>query len=120
MELTISDCITLDFLIYCGKGMFTDDDPFLEMPRTGQIPSILIEQLFRKGHVIFSDSYFTSPSLTMFSLQNHTHLSETVRTNRNLFSKKIVNVPLHRGTAVFYKLSNGEPIMSCKISFLRG
>ena len=79
MEFTISDCITLDFLIYCGKGMSTDDDLFLEMPRTEQIPSILIEQLFRKSLVIFSDSYFTSPSLAMFSLQNHTHLCETVK-----------------------------------------
>ena len=24
--------ITLDFLVYCGKGMYDDDDPYLEMP----------------------------------------------------------------------------------------
>ena len=45
-ELTASDSMTLDFMIYCGKGMFKDDDPFSEMPNTECIPSILMECFF--------------------------------------------------------------------------
>ena len=63
---------------------------------------------------IGSYNYYTSPDLALLFLQNHTHLCGTGRTNIKLFSKEIVNVPLDRGTDVFYKPSNGEPIMACK------
>ena len=42
-ELRTSSGITLDFLVYCGKGMFSDDDPYYDMPSSERIPSILIQ-----------------------------------------------------------------------------
>ena len=45
------------------------------------------------------DNYYTSPSLPMFFLQHHTHLCETVISNRKIFSKEIVSKLLDRGTA---------------------
>ena len=38
VELTTSDGITLDFMVYCGKGIFIDDDPNSDMPSTERIP----------------------------------------------------------------------------------
>ena len=39
-ELATSDGITLDFLIYCSKGMFTNDDPNSDFPTTERIPAV--------------------------------------------------------------------------------
>lgn len=55
-ELT-SEGITLDFLTYCGKGMFADDDPNSGMPSTERIPSVLMESYFGKGHVLYTDNF---------------------------------------------------------------
>ena len=45
-ELMIPDGISLDFMIYCGKGVFMDDDPFSEMASMKCIPSILMKCFF--------------------------------------------------------------------------
>ena len=50
-ELTTSDGITLDFLVYCGKGMFADDDINSEMPSSERIPSVLMETFLGKDHM---------------------------------------------------------------------
>lgn len=92
--------------------MFTDDDLFSETTSMELIPSILMERFFGKGSVLFTDKYYTSPSLAMLFLQNHTYFYGTVRINRKHFFKEIVNVPLDRATALFYKSSNAEPIMT--------
>ena len=39
-ELTTSDGITLDFLVYCGKGMFYNDDEHSSMPSTQRILTV--------------------------------------------------------------------------------
>ena len=44
-ELCTSDGITIDFIIYCGKGMFSDDDPHSDMPSTERIPAVLMAPL---------------------------------------------------------------------------
>ena len=41
-ELTTSQGITFDMLVYCGKGMFHDDDPHSDSPTTERIPQILM------------------------------------------------------------------------------
>jgi len=35
--------VTLDFLAYCGKGMFTEDHPGNNMPTTERIPAVLMD-----------------------------------------------------------------------------
>ena len=99
--------------------MFTDDDLFSETTSMELIPSILMECFFGKGSVLFTDKYYTSPSIAVLFLQNHTYFYGTVRINRKHFFKEIVNVPLDRATALFYKSSNAEPIMTCKYRSIR-
>ena len=43
-ELTTSNGITLDLLVYCGKGMFYNDN-FEELPQSERIPVSLMESL---------------------------------------------------------------------------
>ena len=56
-ELKTSNGITLDLLVYPGKGMFSGDDPNSDMPTTEHIPSVLMEPFLGKGHILFTDNY---------------------------------------------------------------
>ena len=42
-KLATSHGITLDLLVYSGKGMFGEDDPNSDIPATGRIPSLPME-----------------------------------------------------------------------------
>ena len=112
-ELCTSDGITLDFLIYCGKGMFSDDDPHSDMPTTERIPAVLMKEFLGKGHVLFTDNFYTSPTLAKFLTDNDTHLCGTVRPNRYNFPKEINNVALEKGEACFYAQVN-DPMIAVK------
>ena len=48
-ELATSHGITLDLLVYSGKGMFEEDTPNSDMPATEMISSVLMEPFFWKG-----------------------------------------------------------------------
>ena len=61
-ELCTSNGITLDFLIYCGKGIFYADDPNTDMPTTESIPAVLIESYLGKGYCLL---------LVIFTLVHH-------------------------------------------------
>ena len=114
-ELSTPDGITLDFLIYCGKGMFADDDINSEMPSSERIPSVLMETFLGKGHVLFTDNYFTSPTIAKYLIANKTHLCGTVRSNRYNYPKEIVDEVLEKGDAVFYQIQdNDSPMVACK------
>ena len=113
-KLTSSDGITLDFLIYCGKGMFKEGNPNSGMPSTERIPTILMQEYFGKGHTLHTDNYYTSPSLALHFLNNSTHLCGTVHTNRRMYSKKIIEVPLEKGTATFFRPENNQLIIARK------
>ena len=65
-DLGTTDGITLDFLVYCGKGMFHNDDPNSEMPSTERIPSVLMAPYLGKGYVLYTDNYYTSPLAAYF------------------------------------------------------
>ena len=70
----MSDGITLDFLIYCGHGMFNGDDENEEMPVTERIPVALMQPYLDSGRITIPFSveqskqteYFTVQSLLMF------------------------------------------------------
>ena len=112
-ELCTSEVITLDFLIYCGKGMFYDDENS-ELPSTERIPFVLMEQYLNKSHVLFTDNYYTSPTLAKLFLENGTYLCGTVRSNRKHFCKDLVGVQLERGNAAFYRSVNEPNIVLAK------
>ena len=112
-ELYTENGITLDVLVYCGKGMFGDDDLNSDIPTTERIPSVLMVPFFCKGHVLFTDNYYTSPTLAKHFTDNSTHLYETIRTNRYNYSTDIINEALEKGDALFY-LKTDNPMIACK------
>ena len=61
------------------------------------------------GHILFTDNYYTSPTLASFFLENKTHLCGTIRANRYNFPRDLVNTDLDKGTAVLFY--NTEPPM---------
>ena len=91
-ELCTSTGITLDFLVYCGKGMYDDDDPYLEMPSSERIPMVLMEPYIGKGHTLCTDNFYTTSSLGKHFLQKNTDLCGTIRNNRKKFSTEILQV----------------------------
>jgi len=60
--------------------MFTDDDPHSDMPTTEHIPVVLLQNFLGKVE-LYTDNYYTSPSLALFLLENDTHLCGTIKTN---------------------------------------
>ena len=101
-EWCTTDGITLVFLVYCGKRMFHQDDPNSDMPMTERIPAVLMDSYLGKGYSLHTDNFYTSPTLAKFFLDNNTHLSGTVRSNRYNVPKNLVSEELEKGTAVFY------------------
>ena len=81
-EVTSSDGRTLDFLVYCGRGMFYNYNEHSDMPTSERILVSLMTPFLNKGHILFIDNFYTSPSLATFLLENGTHLCGIVRTNR--------------------------------------
>ena len=107
-ELCTSEGITLDFLVYCGKGMFTDDCPNSNMPTTERIPAVLMKEYLGKGHTLYTDNFYTSPSLAKFFLDNQTHLVGTVRSNRLNYPKEIIPINLDKGKACFFQQKDSK------------
>ena len=96
-ELCTSSGITLDLLVYCGKGMFSDDDMGGDMPHLERIPALLMEPFLNNNHTLHTDNYYTSPALANYFLENGTHLCGTVRSNRQNFPKELVAKELSKG-----------------------
>ena len=79
-----------------------------------RIPVSLMTPFLNKGHIVFTDNFYTSPSLTTFFLENGTHLCRTVHTNRRYYSTEISTENLEKGTAAFYNADHHERIIACK------
>ena len=109
-ELSTSNGVTLDLVVYCGKGAFYNDDE--HMPTTEWIPVVLMEPFLNKGHILFTDNYYTSLSLATHLLENLIHLCGIVRSNWKFYCKEIVNVQLEKGTASFFRASHEHIIAS--------
>ena len=97
-------------LVYCGKGMFTNDDPYSDHPSTKRIPEVL-----NKGHILYTDNYYTSPALARFLISHRTYLCGTIKFNRRNYAKELVNVDLEKGTAAFYVPDDeNDKLLACK------
>jgi len=90
--------------------MYDDDDLHADMPASERIPMVLMEPFVGKGHVLYTDNFYTSPVLANHFLANNTHLCGTIKKNRKNFSKDIVPENLEKGTAVFYKCNESKMI----------
>ena len=115
-EVCTADGITLDLLVYCGKGMFADDDPNSDMPATERISLVLMKPFFDRRHVLYTDNYYTSPSLATYFLGRSTHLCGTIRPNRKFFSKDLVATPVEKSQSIFYKPTKApnNEMLGCK------
>ena len=61
-ELPTSHGISLDLLVYSGKGMFGEGDPNSGMPATERIPSVLMEiVLFLEKAMCFTRQFLHQP-----------------------------------------------------------
>ena len=68
-ELTISDGIALNVVLYCDTGMFfSEGNEHEDMPARKYIPVELMKPFLNKGHVLYTDDLYTSPMLASFFL----------------------------------------------------
>ena len=100
-ELTTSNGITIDTLVYCGKGMFNDDDPLSDSPTTERIPQVLMQPFLGKGHALYTDNFYTSPALAKYMIDNKTHLCVSIKSTRRNYAKELMNVKLEKGNVAF-------------------
>ncbi|XP_057310011.1 piggyBac transposable element-derived protein 4-like [Hydractinia symbiolongicarpus] len=96
--------------------MFYDDDGNEGMPTTELIPASLMVPYLYKNQILFTDNFYTSPSLAEYFLNHGTHLCGTVRSNRKHFCKDIIDVALEKGEASFYRSTNNNKIVVSKYS----
>ena len=101
-------------LVYCGKGIFHDEDPYSNSPSTERILQVLMQPYLGKGHILYTDNYYTNPAVADFFINNRTHLCGTVKVDRKNYAKELVDVQLEKGTAAFYKPVSGTPMLVCK------
>ena len=83
-ELCTSSGITLDFLVYCGQGMCSNDDLYSKMPASEHIPIVLMEPFLGKGHVLYTDNFYTSPLLAKHFLSKDTHLCGAIKKTQKI------------------------------------
>jgi hypothetical protein len=103
-ELTTDNGITLDVLVYCGKGMYyAEDNQYESMATTERIPIELMRPFLGRGHVLYTDNFYTAPSTAKFLLVHETYLCGTVKNNRKNYCKTIKHFALEKGQATFFE-----------------
>ena len=94
---------------------FSEGNEHEDMPVTERIPVELMKPFLNKGHILYTDNFYTNPMLASFFLQNQTYLCGTVKKNRKHYCKDISNIILEKGTASFYQTSNvNSKMLACK------
>ncbi|KAG8222624.1 hypothetical protein J437_LFUL002618 [Ladona fulva] len=97
----LCDCetgIVLDMIVYTGKK--TDIIWSSELGLSGEVVKKLMGNYLGKGHILYTDNYYTSPNLCDFLLKNKTGSWGTVRVNRKnmptFHKKKMVRGDIER------------------------
>ena len=103
-----------DFLVYCGRGMFYDDDGNEDMLTTERIPVFLIQPFPNKGRILFTYNFYTSPSPAEHLLDNNTHLCGTVQTDCRNYCSEITQVNLDKGQSAFFQSTNHPGVLAYK------
>ena len=83
----------LDFAIYTGA---TDDKKTTDLGQ--KVVLKLMEQYRGKGHCLFIDNFYTSPSLLLALLDQGTYCTGTVCTNRKGFPKQLPLIDMVEGS----------------------
>lgn len=92
---------TYNFKVYCGK----------ESDKNSSVPSkvviSLMDGLLNEGRTLCTDNYYTSVSLAHELLKKKTHLIGTLRSNRKLNPKSVVEKKLKKGESVAEESNTG-------------
>lgn len=81
----LCDCETgyaLDFIVYIGKDTDLHNDANPHLGITGAVVVQLLTPYLNKGHSLYTDNFYSSPSLSQFLLDKKTNSCGTVRQNR--------------------------------------
>ncbi|XP_022904015.2 piggyBac transposable element-derived protein 4-like [Onthophagus taurus] len=79
----LCDCETgyvLNFIVYTGKQ--TEIELYQDLGVSGSVVTTLMQPYLDKGHSLFTDNWYTSPTLSTYLFQHKTNTCGTVRTNR--------------------------------------
>ena len=80
---------------------YSEDDECESVATTERIPVELLRPFLNRGHVLYTDNFYTSPC--KFLLNNVTFLCGTIKNNRKSYCKVIKQVVLQKGQASFFK-----------------
>lgn len=99
---------TYAFRVYTGKT--------LEKEKTTptNIVMSLCEDLFDKGHTLYTDNWYTSLELAEKLISKNTHLVGTLRTNRRGNSHQVLSTKLKRGQIIAKENNHGITILKWK------
>lgn len=82
-SFVVYDCRTgyiEDFIVYCeARTNTTNNNHLAEIGKSGNIVMTLMEPYLNKGHVLVTDSWYSSPALFSLLHQNKTNAFGTVR-----------------------------------------
>jgi hypothetical protein len=70
----------LDFIVYTGLQMEMESIP--ELGVLGGIVATLMKLYLNKGHSLYTDNYYTSPTLSVYLFDHKTNSCGTVQLNR--------------------------------------
>ena len=82
----LCDCATgiiLDVIVYSGKDAYISKDNALGL--SGAIIKKIMVSYLNKGRVLYTDNWYTSPSLSVYLAQNYTGSCGTVKNLGNIF-----------------------------------
>ena len=65
-----------------------------------------MQPFLNEGRILFTDNFYTSPSLAEHPSDNNTHLCKTVQTNCRNYCSEITQVNLDKGQSVFFESTN--------------
>lgn len=100
---------TIKIQIYSGKNVDTVNNT------PTKIVLSLCDELLNKGHTIATDNWYTSMELAYELLNKETHFLGTVRKNRRLLPKKVVETKkLQRGKFIAQENNDGITVLKWK------
>lgn len=89
-----------NFEVYVGKNAEAVNK---SLGLASKVVIVLTKPIEKKGHVIYTDNFYTSPTLADFLYSRDTYLCGTIRTNRKGYPKALVPLP-----AVAKRLQRGD------------
>ena len=84
----ICDCETgyvLDMIVYTATNVDIPKDMDKDVGLSGSIVKQLMNKYLNKNHILYTDNYYTSPTISKYLLENKTRSCGTVRCKRKYY-----------------------------------